>query len=795
MTNTRLMDRLFSATEENDAELTAQVAADIEAAHEAPVETEELVFEDAGDGKVAITDKENGEVTIAEKAGDGNYDLSPWMEPTPQPEKFIHPEGDGVTPGQQRGEDDEHEEDHLAGAGMSSIEDHEIAEELAHGGEVCPECGKEECECEDEEAREFSIATDNYVVQRIFSDQEFLERVFSEVIESEECAKVGDIKVEKIEGEDAVIVTSESTGDQARVELSEDEMEVTELDEKKFSELYEYIPDDVYYERYFSEEGEEEIDGEEQFEPLHVVGVDSFNHVLVDAPEYDEESAQDLAARLEEDGVDAVQIFENESEARDYALNLLENLGAEEAEEPEAREFSEHVVYVTRYYSNNTLVMDKMFSEACNDIEVSQAKIEDAIENGDEIETDDEIVTPIDAKSAVIEDKETGEFTKVTLDDDTMDCSSISESEASKLMENLAVSEGEDEDERWDNDYRERTRTDFDEKGEEKDEEREFAAPQWYSNQWWEEHDEENKPWSYNDNRDNDFYGEDDDDESNDDRENDDDNEGCNDGEDRDFSNVYTNEEETKFFSENEYMTEYMVRLFSEEADSKEIEDAIESGEQIENDSEVITPVDARTAIIEDKENGEFTKAVMDDEKLDINPISEAEADELTEGLAVEDDEKPEEKKEDKPEEKKYSTLDKFFAQAGIAPAPAPVAAPVAPAPAPVPVDPNAVPVDPNAVAVDENGNPIDPNAVVAAPAPTVEMIEDKALAAVQSIQAAAAEAESQILNAKAAPVEQAEADLQEAQFSQETEDAETRTFSAADDTLVSWLNNTKLGK
>ena len=53
-------------------------------------------------------------------------------------------------------------------------------------------------------------------------------------------------------------------------------------------------------------------------------------------------------------------------------------------------------------------------------------------------------------------------------------------------------------------------------------------------------------------------------------------------------------------------------------------------------------------------------------------------------------------------------------------------------------------------------------------------------------IQAAAGEAEAQILNAKAAPVEGAQQDLQEAQFS-DYEDEEERTFSETD-TLVSWL-------
>ena len=66
--------------------------------------------------------------------------------------------------------------------------------------------------------------------------QEFVDYLFSEVIESEETSKVGDLKVEKLADEDnAVIVTSESTGDQVKVKLEGDEMEVTELNSKSFS--------------------------------------------------------------------------------------------------------------------------------------------------------------------------------------------------------------------------------------------------------------------------------------------------------------------------------------------------------------------------------------------------------------------------------------------------------------------------------------------------------------------------------------------------------------------------------
>ena len=78
----------------------------------------------------------------------------------------------------------------------------------------------------------------------------------------------------------------------------------------------------------------------------------------------------------------------------------------------------------------------------------------------------------------------------------------------------------------------------------------------------------------------------------------------------------------------------------------------------------------------------------------------------------------------------------------------------------------------------------VDPNAqpVVEEQPATVENIEDKALAAVESIKAAAEEASAQILEAKATPAPATEPEVVEAQFSE-------KTFSA-NDTLVSWLGN-----
>ena len=715
MANTRFMERMFSATEKEEKEVLNQVAGDIQKAkEEGAVDTDELKYEKVGDNQVSITDKANNETTIAEVAEDGNVDLynpeDQLVEEEGHLDGFLHPEvtEDEVIPGEQTNPTESVEEHLEEGVIAPNRPDggknpeagcEKTVEETAAEGP----CNEEECaeteapEEKEDEQKEFSVYSDNTVIQKIFSQQEYCEMLFSDVINSEDAedvAKVGNLKIEKID-DDTVVVSDLKSGDQAKVTLSEEDLEVEELGKKDFSE-----------------EGEEEECQLNQLQPLHVVGVDTGNHILIDSPVLSEEDAEDLSERFAEAGVDGVQILSDESEARDYISELLDNLGVEsqdDIEETQEATFSdvegnEFGVYVTRYFSSNTIFMDRLFSEASHDIEVSQAKIEDAIENGDEIETESEIVTPISSNEAVIEDKDNDEFTKVTLNDEEMDVKPISKEEAEDLMEDLAVSEEE---------------VDEDAEDEEKDNEDE-----------------------------------------------------------KDFSDIYTNEAETKFFSEHEEMTQYMIRLFSDEENEEEIEDAIESGEEIETDSVVITPVDSETAVVEDKENGEFTKAVMSEDDIDVTPISEEEAEELTEDLVVENEEKDkdEEKKED---EKKFSNtvLDKWFADV-VAPGARPVA-PAAPAQAPVPVAPvAAAPAEGEAEVVQE-----------VVEAPSIEAIEDKAIAAVQQIQAAAAEAEAQILNAKAAPAEEAEADLQEAQFS-ETE--KEKTFSE-NDTLVSWLNvNTK---
>lgn len=790
MKNTRLMDRLFSSTDEKDEELNQQVANDIEEAKKSgEVDTDELKFKDEGNGTVSILDKENGETTMAERAEDGNYELYPAeYNPTEQLEKFNHPEEDGVTPGDQQGAPDEHVENHLEGQGVAESNEPGNVEETAQMGpeateETCPECGKEPCECGKENEEKSFCDSTNTVVQRIFSDQEFMERIFSEVIESEDTAKVGDIKVEKLD-DDTVLVTSESTGDQAKVELTDDEMNVTELDSKNFSE-----------------EGAEEYENE--YSPLHVVGVDSFNHVIVDAPEYDPESAQELAQQLTEDGVDAVQIFDDESEARDYAIDLLSQLGAQhedDIEEPEEVTYSDHTIYLTKYYSNHTYFMDKLFSESACDIDCSQAKIEDALENGDEIETETEIITPIDSKTAVVQDKENdGEYTKVVIEGDNMNVTPLSEDEANNLMEDIEVEDtDEDEDQKeysdiWCNEAETKffsekeLMTDFmcrlfseeaDEEeivevikdGDPKETETEIITPV------------DDKTAVIEDKTNGEFtLAKLDEDEDLDvkaiSKEEAADMNANLKVDEKEYSDIWCNEAETKFFSESETMNNYMTRLFSEEASEKEIEKAIETGEQINSGTDVITPVDDKTAVIEDTANNEFTKATMDDEKLDVQDITKEEANELISKPSEEEEKSAEDKKDE--EEKTYSTgnfiLDKFFADAmaGNAPADDIIPARIDPATGQlVPVE------DPNAPADDQ-------------PQMTVEAIEDKALAAVQSIQAAAAEAEATIMNAKAAPAENEQANLQEAQFSDKyNEETETqKIFSDTNDTLVSWLN------
>lgn len=892
MKKTRFMEVMFSNTDE---ELAKQVDNDIKSAKEnGVVDTEEVEYRNVGDGNVAITDKENGEVTLAQEAADeaDTYDLV--AVPDGQLEKFVHPSADGVHPGNQVGAPDEKVENHVNGG---------VINPEAEDGGLNPEAGNERlvedvakqgpCMDGDCDEKEFSVFTDNQAVLRIFSDQEYCERLFSEVIESEETAKVGDLKIEKLPDEDnTVVVTNETTGDQAKVTMDDDEMEVEELDRNVETRNY------------------------SDFMPLFVVGVQPFDHIIVDAQEYSEESAEELKAQLEEDGVQSVEIFDNQEDARTYAIQLLNSLGANpacgqgEVEEPvEEREYSEYVgapVFTTRYYSDDNEMMCRMFSEASAGIAHTQDLVEEAIHSGDPVEFEDGVITPIDAQNAiisdvagghtlasvqgvdmqlekmdaedaqavlggedlievesdsddddfegeeereysdiysneaetkffsdsepmtaymerlfseeadqddvekalesddvveteneiitpisddvaVIEDKTNGEFSKAIIDDeeDTMDVTPLTEDEAEALMDEADDDDDDEEQKEYSDIYSDEAETKFFsedepmtefmvrlfseedgesqcpieaaiESGEQIETEGEIITP--ISDDTAVVEDKGNgeftKVVAVDDETMNVHPLSDDEAENL-----------IGDEDEKQFSDVYTNEAETKFFSEHEPMTSYMERLFSEEADQDDVEKALESGDTVETDDEIITPISDTVAVVEDKnEDGEFTKAIIneDGETMDVTPLTEDEAETL-----IEEAEKADE------HEKKFSTLDKFFAEA-VVPATAPVAAPVQ---APVAVDPNAVAADPNAQVVDPNAQVVDPNA-----APSVENIEDKALAAVESIKAAAAEASAQIMEAKAAPAPDAEPEIVEAQFSE-------KTFSE-NDTLVSWLSN-----
>lgn len=733
MENTRFMSRMFSAVNEGDEELVNQVANDInDAEKNGSVENDEITIVSLGEGKFEVTDNENKEQTIVERADDGAYEMYPAgvENQTEQIEGYAHPEGDGVTPGDQEGAPDEKVEDHNPDETPAST-----VEENAEGDaeDVCPECKKNPCECEkenNEEEKEFSVSTDNTVVQRIFSDQEFCERLFSEVIESEDTTVVGNLKIEKVEDEPAVLVTDKVSGDAAKVTMDDEEMNIQELDSKTFSE-----------------EGEE-MANEQEFMPLHIVGVLPMEHVLVDSVAYDEESANDLVARLQEDGVDGVRVIADEDEARDYAISLLNSLGATEYGEPEQVEFSEHDVYVTPFNTNNTNFMTRLFSEACNEIDATQSTLEDVLESGDEKETETEILTPVDDETVIVEDKDNGEITKVTVSEDNLECTPISEEEAEKLktysnstsyMIRLFSEEADQEDIEKAIEENKQVETD-----------KEIITP--VDNETAVIEDKENGEYTkatmtedeikvapISEDEATDLTGE----------------------------KTYSNAAETKFFSAKEEMTEYMCRLFSEEANHEDIENAIEKGEKVETEKETINPIDSEVAVIEDKENGEFTKATMTEEEIEVTPISEEEAKELMK----KEDEKPgeeEEKKEDEPEkkeeEKTYSddVMDKFFATVnGEVNAPEVVEA-----------------------TYDENGNlvPLQNNEETV---PSVEAIEDAALAAVQAIQNAATESTNAIMEAKNTPAEGEQAELQEAQFSQ-------KSFSEnnTNDTLISWLNN-----
>ena len=770
MNTTRLMDRLFSATEKSESGVLDMMERDFsEVLQNGTLETDELIMKAYSDGSIEITDKETGEKTLAEPNQDeeGNtiYDLSPVEEPTEQLEGELHPEVNamgGVNRGKQTGTPDEHVKDHMTieqqiKEGVNPRAGEEPAFKEIAEGDVCPECGKNPCDCDEE--KEFSITSGNEVIQRIYSDVEFCVRVFSEVIESEETAKVGDLKVEKLpDEENAVVVTSESTGDQAKVELRDGEMEVTELESKALS-------------RSFSEEGEEEgameySDENDQYLPYFIVGVEPINHIIASTYAYDEESAYEIARRLTEDGLQGVEILEDEDAARDYADQLLSDLDAteveEEAEEAMYSDMEESVIYLNRYFTDTTYFMDRCFSETLDGVSDMQDALEDVINNQEEVKEGDTTVTPVDEKTAVI--SEGDEFTKVTLEgEDKMCLENISEEEYEDLTDNSSETEDQKvysnqaetkffSENEYLTTYMQRL---FSEEASEKDIEEAIEKQETKEV----ENDTTIIPVSETEAIVKDESGDEPeysiavlDDETV--EINPIDAEEAEDMiEEKEYSGIYCDEDETRFFSENECLTDYMQRLFTDSSDSAEIEKAIEEDKVIDNDTEKITPIDEETAIIEDKENGEFTKATMDEEKLDVEPIDEEEAMKMIE-----------EKEEKSFTYVKDPMLDKFFTDA-LGP------------------KENEQPQVVQAVVDPKTGQlvPYNPEEEAGNPQLSVEAIEDKALAAIQSIQAAVNEGEAQILNAKAAPAENQEQNLQEAQFSE----SET-----SQDTLLSWLEN-----
>lgn len=379
---TRFMQVMFSAAENNDEELTSQVANDIETAKASEegsgVEDDEVSYVNLGSGKVLITDKGTGEATVAEQNEEDpeQYDLE-GFENDEDLEKYLHTI-DGVTPDENvQTEVTENFEDHMTGEDV-------ISPNLEDGG-LNPEAGHERS-----------------VTEVTPEDEEF------EDDDEEECED--DDEEEKVYS----------------VTMTEEELNM-------FSE---------YCESLYSEEEEDECDEDncgEQYEPLFVVGIDPVNHVIVDSPVYSEEDANILAQRFAEDGVEAVEIFDCPDAARDHATSLLGEVGVTEIEqvaEPQEHQFSDVTIYTTRYFTDCTEFMFKLFSETDENITDTQDNIEDAIESGEQKETESEVITPIDDETAVVHDKDNDEYTKVTLTDDEINTEKLTEEEADDLLDN-----------------------------------------------------------------------------------------------------------------------------------------------------------------------------------------------------------------------------------------------------------------------------------------------------------------------------------------------------------------------
>ena len=477
---TRFMQVMFSAAENNDEELTSQVANDIETAKASEegsgVEDDEVSYVNLGSGKVLITDKGTGEATVAEQNEEDpeQYDLE-GFENDEDLEKYLHTI-DGITPDENvQTEVTENFEDHMTGGDVISpnLEDGGLNPEAGHERsvtEVTPE--EEECEDDDdEEEKVYSVTmteeelnmfseycedlinNSNSASVKIFSEPEFYAKVFSDVLDEDKPAILGDLKIEKTD-DDTIVVTDLESGDEAQVTVDEDNEFVVNDVQKELSDeekVYSVTMTEEelnmfseYCESLYSEEEEEEDECDEnncgeQYEPLFVVGIDPVNHVIVDSPVYSEEDANILAQRFAEDGVEAVEIFDCPDAARDHATSLLGEVGVTEIEqvaEPQEHQFSDVTIYTTRYFTDCTEFMFKLFSETDENITDTQDNIEDAIESGEQKETESEVITPIDDETAVVHDKDNDEYTKVTLTDDEINTEKLTEEEADDLLDN-----------------------------------------------------------------------------------------------------------------------------------------------------------------------------------------------------------------------------------------------------------------------------------------------------------------------------------------------------------------------
>lgn len=394
MSKTRFMTVLFSATEKGDEELTKQVHEDIQKAKEnGSFEDDEMEYKDLGEKGVLATDKGCGEHTLIHNdpvITDGDVVIDLEEIPDYCVENLIHPE-------------------------VSENEGSFVTNPM--------------------EGKEFSVKTENTAVLKIFSDQDLVETVSESVSRTEQDAQVGDLKFEKDSDDDCVVVTDMSSGDKAKVVLDGEDMKVTELDQKNF--------------KYYSNKGNMNVirrkvfSHAEQYEPIFVVGIDHINKVLVNSPVYGEEAANDLAGKLTERGLVGVSVFANPDEGREYALGLLEGNGATEVAEAEEMQvaYSNDTVIANRYFSDRTRFMSRLFSEAEDNVTDHQDLIESAIADGDQMETEDFIITPVSDECAVVEDKDNGEFTVAELDGENINVDAIPEEKAQEMMKDIVVEE------------------------------------------------------------------------------------------------------------------------------------------------------------------------------------------------------------------------------------------------------------------------------------------------------------------------------------------------------------------